>query len=91
VAADQDVAASWAVSEWSKGPPYLEPPEGGGCLTAFLILIGIALLLPGLCAVWMIGGNPWNYHPTLLACIMYLAIAACGIALIWLAVRRRSR
>jgi len=39
----------------------------------------------------MIGGNPWNYHPTLLACIMYLAIAACGIALIWLAVRRRSR
>jgi hypothetical protein len=26
------------------------PPERSGCLTAFMVLVGIILLLPGLCA-----------------------------------------
>jgi hypothetical protein len=27
------------------------PPPRSGCLTAFMVLVGIVLLLPGLCAV----------------------------------------
>jgi hypothetical protein len=34
-------------------PPVspLPPPPRHGCLTAFMVLVGIVLLLPGLCAV----------------------------------------
>ena len=32
-------------------PPQPPPPERSGCLTAIMILIGIVLLLPGLCAL----------------------------------------
>jgi hypothetical protein len=80
------------MSEWSNRPPYEPPPEGGGCLTAFLILLGIILLLPGLCAVLIIGSDPrhvLNDSTTLSACLIFLAVSAGGIALIWGAVRRR--
>ena len=33
---------------WPTVPP---PPPRSGCLTAFMAIIGIILLLPGLCAV----------------------------------------
>jgi len=33
-------------------PPGLRPPEQrSGCATAFMVVVGIVLLLPGLCAV----------------------------------------
>ena len=32
-------------------PRQLPPPERSGCLTALMVLIGIVLLLPGLCAL----------------------------------------
>ena len=33
-------------------PPGMPPPlPRSGCLTAFMVLVGIVLLLPGLCAV----------------------------------------
>jgi hypothetical protein len=32
-------------------PPQAETPQRNGCLTAFMVLVGIVLLLPGLCAV----------------------------------------
>jgi hypothetical protein len=32
-------------------PPFAPPPPRGGCLTAFMILVGIVLLVPGLCAL----------------------------------------
>ena len=32
-------------------PPTGMPPPRSGCLTAFMVLVGIVLLLPGLCAV----------------------------------------
>jgi hypothetical protein len=31
--------------------PRPPPPPRDGCLTAFMVLVGIVLLLPGLCAV----------------------------------------
>jgi hypothetical protein len=30
-------------------PPASAPPQRNGCLTAFLVLVGVILLLPGLC------------------------------------------
>jgi hypothetical protein len=44
-------------SGWSSPPPVPTPPgatppgQRSGCLTAFMIVAGIILLLPGLCAV----------------------------------------
>ena len=42
----------------AENPPPASPPTGmppppprNGCLTAFMALVGIVLLLPGLCAV----------------------------------------
>jgi len=32
-------------------PPLPPPPPRNGCLTAFMVIAGIILLLPGLCAV----------------------------------------
>ncbi len=56
-----------------------------------MILVGIVLLLPGLCAVLMIGNGPRQVlsdPATLVACLAFLLISGCGIALIWAAVRR---
>jgi uncharacterized membrane protein YjjB (DUF3815 family) len=32
-------------------PPSSAPPPRNGCLTAFMVLAGIVMLLPGLCAL----------------------------------------
>jgi len=67
------------------------PPARHGCLTALMIVIGIVLLLPGVCAVLIIGFDPQNGFgdpTTLSACLGFFAISAGGIALIWAAVRR---
>jgi hypothetical protein len=76
-------------------PPPSEPPTQptynrlGGCAVAFLILIGVVLLLPGLCSlgfmVAMGGGN----GPLPLLWLLTFAIAAGGIALIRYAIRNR--
>jgi hypothetical protein len=69
--------------------PTAAPPQRNGCLTAFLVLVGAVLLLPGLCTMAFIGGH---FDPTmsLIALITFL-IALGGIALIVFALRRPSR
>ena len=32
-------------------PPAGMPPPRSGCLTAFMVIVGVVLLLPGLCAL----------------------------------------
>jgi hypothetical protein len=63
-------------------------------VTALLILIGLILLLPGLCSVILTGiligaggpgGNDTEYLPMLLTCFL---IGVGGVALIVFAVRR---
>ncbi|HEY1542278.1 MAG TPA: hypothetical protein VGG01_07705 [Xanthobacteraceae bacterium] len=79
------------MSEWSNHPPYRPPPDGPGCLTAVMILGGIILLLPGVCAALIIGFDPRRAlgdRTTLSTCLVFFAIAAGGVALIWAAVRR---
>ena len=71
------------------------PPLSGrsGCLTAFLILAGIVLLLPGLCAIAMLAFD-WKSamsSSTLPVVVMFLVIAAGGIIMIREGVRGPRR
>jgi hypothetical protein len=64
--------------------PTPPPSARSGCLTAFLILAGIVLLLPGLCAVVLIVFD-WKSAlsgSTLSVVVTFLAIAAGGIIMI---------
>ena len=72
--------------------PYLPPPRRDGCLTAIMVIIGIILLLPGVCAVFFGVGNltsssPDSFVTTLV--MLGLLIGAGGIALIVAAIRGR--
>jgi len=70
------------------------PSPRSGCLTALLIGVGILMLLPGLCAMLIVGFDPHgalNDPTTASALVGFFAIAGGGIALIWWAARRRSR
>jgi hypothetical protein len=69
--------------------PAAAPPQRNGCLTAFMVLVGLILLLPGLCtmAFYGRGGDPTM---SLIALITFL-VAVGGIALIVFALRRPGR
>jgi hypothetical protein len=71
--------------------PPSPPPARNGCLTALLIGVGILMLLPGLCAVLIVGFDPKDaFHDrgNVSALLGFFAISAGGIALIWWVVRR---
>jgi hypothetical protein len=74
----------------SLGPP--PPPPRNGCLTAFLILVGLILLLPGVCGIILVGTD-WREITTdgtaLGITASLLALGVCGIVVIWLAARPR--
>jgi hypothetical protein len=75
-------------------PPPPPPAHRDGCLVIVLVLLGIVLLLPGICALIFVGSDPKGMLTDstgvslVIAC---LAVAAGGVALIWMAVRRRRR
>jgi hypothetical protein len=70
--------------------PAAPPPlPRNGCLTALMILIGIVLLLPGLCAVIFIVGSSSHYDPGVTPFVLIGLLAGAGGAmLIWQAIRR---
>ena len=75
--------------------PYPAPPprpQGmGGCLAIFLVLVGIVLLLPGICSLLFIGLGGFGGGDGSIVGLWLLSflIAAGGIALIAFAVRNR--
>jgi hypothetical protein len=75
--------------------PQVPPPRPqgiGGCLAVFLVLVGVVLLLPGICSLIFMGqfgaggGGGGALAGLWLLCF---AIAAGGIALIAFAIRNR--
>jgi hypothetical protein len=71
-------------------PGLPPPPQRSGCLTAFMVIVGIILLLPGLCALIFGADNLMRSHPdpTVLTLVMIcLLVAAGGILLIRAAIR----
>jgi hypothetical protein len=74
------------------GNNFPPPKQGSGCLTAIMVVVGLILLLPGLCAV-IFGANEFTSSGsdpivTLLVTVG-LALGGLGIWLIWKAIRGR--
>jgi hypothetical protein len=72
-------------------PPREPPPaQRDGCLTAIMVLVGVVLLLPGLCAIIFGVGNLTSSSPdsvvTMLV-LLGLAIGAGGVLLMRAAIR----
>jgi hypothetical protein len=62
-----------------------------GCLQVFLVLLGLVMLLPGICGVIIAGLDPHELMVdpmTLLAVLGLIAIGVGGIVLIWFALRQ---
>ena len=84
----------------SESPPPESPPalpprqpsgEGSGCLTAILIVIGIILLLPGLCSLIFVFGGLIKSAGDVQFVAVCMMVGAGGVALIWWAIRGRAR
>jgi len=78
------------------GDPHWRPPPSGsprnGCLTAFLIVAGLILLVPGVCGIILVGYD-WKEiaadQTALLISAGLITLGVCGVVVIWLAVRPR--
>ena len=66
------------------------PEERNGCLTALMVVIGIILLLPGLCSLLFVFGGLVKSAEDLQFVIAIGLVGCAGVALIWWAVRRRG-
>jgi drug/metabolite transporter (DMT)-like permease len=75
-----------------RNDPIAPPPrESSGCMTALAGIAGAIMLLPGLCAIILVGLDPHEIMVDAswaLLILTLLAIGAAGGALIWWAVRR---
>lgn len=77
------------------GDPHWRPPPASprnGCLTALLLLVGVILLVPGVCGAFLVSYD-WREVSTdqtaMLVSVVLMALGVCGIAMIWLAIRPR--
>ena len=69
-------------------PPPPPPVQNSGCLTAFLVLAGLVLLLPGLCTLVLFNGHIGD--PSVLSITQItFGIGFVGLILILLALVRR--
>jgi hypothetical protein len=71
------------------GPPPRPRKESSGCLTAILIVIGMILLLPGLCSLIFVFGGLIKSAEDVQFVALLMMLGAAGVALIWWAIRRR--
>ena len=70
------------------------PDQRKGCLQVFAVLIGGAMLLPGICGIILAGLDPHEMAVDpiwMLAVLGLLAVGAGGVALIWWGARRPPR
>ena len=76
-------------------PQRASPPaQRDGCLTALMVIVGVILLRPGLCAIIFGVGNLTSPSPDSVVTMLVsigLAIGAGGVLMIWAAVRRTRR
>ncbi|QOZ37556.1 hypothetical protein [Bradyrhizobium sp. CCBAU 53421] len=76
----------------AQAPPPPLPPPRGGCATAFMVLFGLILLLPGLCALLFGFGvlSESRTDPSILFLILLgLLVGFAGIMLIRAAIKGR--
>jgi hypothetical protein len=63
-------------------PPRLPPPQSG-CVTALMVVIGIILLLPGVCSLFLIFGGLVKTASDVQFVAGLLMVGALGVALLW--------
>jgi hypothetical protein len=69
-------------------PPSPPPPQRNGCLTGFLVVTGIILLLPGLCTIIFFHGSLGDREIVGITQITF-GVGFIGLILILVAVARR--
>ncbi len=80
------------MSEPGRDPSHPRPRDG--CMIALVVIVGAIMLLPGMCAIILVGLDPketlrdpnWG-----LLMLTLVVIGAAGGALIWWAVRQGRR
>jgi hypothetical protein len=74
-------------------PPPVPPPPRSGCLTAFMVIVGFVLLLPGVCvlAVTNLYSDPLFGSVFGSVAIVASIVGIGGITLIWRALRGPRR
>ena len=76
-------------------PPATRPdgtaPRPTGCLTAFLVVLGVILLLPGLCTLIMSNGRPFTDSLGSEIATVTFTIGFFGFVLIAVALSRPRR
>ncbi|WBL79126.1 hypothetical protein I3J27_01505 [Bradyrhizobium xenonodulans] len=60
-------------------PPPAGPPQRNGCLTALMVIIGIILLLPGVCLVSLDGRGPLGLIGLVLSVAAAVLLLAAAI------------
>jgi len=68
-------------------PQSAQPPQRSGCLTALMIVIGIILLLPGLCSLFFIFGGLIKTAEDMQFAAILLLLGALGVGLLWWVIR----
>ncbi|QPF85035.1 hypothetical protein IC762_01465 [Bradyrhizobium genosp. L] len=74
--------------------PPPSPPQRHGCATAFMVLFGLILLLPGLCAILFGVGtlSESRPDPTILFLVLLgLLVGFAGVMLIYAAIKGPTR
>jgi hypothetical protein len=73
--------------------PPLPPQQRSGCLVAFMIITGLILLLPGLCALGFgfvaLTSSGSNEPVVNLLVLIGLVLGGIGVGMIWSAIRGR--
>ena len=79
------------MSQTPEMPPGLPPPQQrSGCLVAFMIVTGLILLLPGLCALGFAELTSSSSDPVVgLLVLLGLVLGGIGVGMIWSAIRGR--
>jgi len=83
-----------STSPVSPEPPVLppaapRPPARSGCLTALMVIVGVIMLLPGVCAVFMVFAGVATSASDLQFAAGSVMVACIGVAVIWAALRSR--
>jgi drug/metabolite transporter (DMT)-like permease len=80
------------ISEPPPRPPPPPPQQRSGCLVAFMIVTGLILLLPGLCALGFglaeLTSSSTDPVVSLLV-LLGLVLGGVGVGMIWSAIRGR--
>ncbi|MCP3404204.1 hypothetical protein [Bradyrhizobium sp. CCGB01] len=75
-------------------PSPAAPPQRSGCLTAIMVIFGVIMLLPGLCALLFGGASvvDGGRIDSDIAPLVFvgLVVGIGGVALIWAAIRGRK-